>query len=397
MKPSNAVAAAIHPTPYPYYASLASEGGLHFDEELKMWVATSACSVKAALTNPYCAVRPPAEQIPKAIMHSRAGEVFGYLMRMNEGVHHSLPKLTVQLALSSLDMTALRIASLKQLRTLALSKDLRNPAELTRWMHEGSVHVLGRLLGFSELQLPKLAAWMEQFVGCLSPLSSEQQIEAAGRAASDLMVQFRELLESENADNGRLIARIKAEAKSVEWSNLGAIVANLIGLLSQAYEGTAGLIGNTIIALVQQPGLRQSLLLSQKEIASAVEEVGRLDPPVQNTRRFVTAQTHIGAIELQQGDIVLPLLAAANRDPMLNEHPNQFLLDRPGRRTLGFGHGAHACPGQQLANAIAASATTIVLEQLSPADLGALAWAYRPSVNGRIPIFCDPTTQGEQP
>jgi cytochrome P450 len=291
-------------------------------------------------------------------------------------------------------MTAIGRDALRELRTLALSKDLRCAVELNRWMHEASVYVIGRLLGFGEAQLPKLANWMEQFVACLSPLSSEQQIEAAGRAASDLMDEFRGLLESGNTDNG-LIERIKSEAKFVEWNNVVSLVSNLIGLFSQAYEGTAGLIGNTIIALVRQPGLQPSLRLAPEGIQPAVEEVGRFDPSVQNTRRFVTTKTHIGSVELNQGDVILLLLAAANRDPLLNEHPNQFLVDRPTRRTLGFGHGVHSCPGQELANVIAASATKIVLEQLSPTDFGALAWGYRPSVNGRIPVFYDPTTPGE--
>lgn len=396
MTPANAVAAAIHPDPYAYYAGLASEAGLHFDPQLRMWIATSAASVKAVLSNPDCAVRPPAEHLPKAIVNSPAGEVFRHLMRMNDGENHARPKLAVQRAFAALDMRAISQQALIELRALARSKDLRRADHLTRWTHESSVYVLGRMLGFSAPQLPLLADWMEEFVACLSPLSSEQQIAGAGHAACALMEQFRALLQGGTRVGDGLAALVAAQADLLGWTNARSLVSNLIGLLSQAYEGTAGLIGNTMIALARQPQLQASLRLSPECIQSAVEEVSRLDPSVQNTRRFVTTPTRIGAVGLEPGDVVLLLLAAANRDPRLNEHPDQFRAARADRRTLGFGHGPHACPGQQLACAIAASATTIALELLSPAEIGALRWRYRPSVNGRIPVFFDPSTTREQ-
>jgi cytochrome P450 len=57
------------------------------------------------------------------------------------------------------------------------------------------------------------------------------------------------------------------------------------------------------------------------------------------------------------------------------------LLAAAGR---GFGHGAHACPGQAMAEAIAAAAISSL-----PGPLPRMAWRYRPSVNARIPEFME--------
>ncbi|HSW20581.1 MAG TPA: cytochrome P450, partial [Ramlibacter sp.] len=59
---------------------------------------------------------------------------------------------------------------------------------------------------------------------------------------------------------------------------------------------------------------------------------------------------------------------------------DRFDLARAGRRLLGFGHGPHACPGQALAQAIAAAG-------LATRPTSATRWHYRPSVNGRMPVF----------
>jgi cytochrome P450 len=82
------------------------------------------------------------------------------------------------------------------------------------------------------------------------------------------------------------------------------------------------------------------------------------------------------------------LLASANRDPAFNPDPDSFILVRAKRRMLGFGHGMHACPGQALACTLAAASLDALLRRAPDLDAQRLrGWSYRPSVNGRIPVF----------
>jgi cytochrome P450 len=61
---------------------------------------------------------------------------------------------------------------------------------------------------------------------------------------------------------------------------------------------------------------------------------------------------------------------------------------RAERQTLGFGHGAHACPGQVLAATVAAAGLEALLSRGLDTDaLQEQGWGYRPSVNARIPTF----------
>jgi cytochrome P450 len=166
-----------------------------------------------------------------------------------------------------------------------------------------------------------------------------------------------------------------------------ALLANLVGLLSQTCDATAGLLGNSLVAVMREPALRAAVR-TRDGLQAIVEETARHDPSVQNTRRFVVEPVTLAGTPLAAGDAVLVLLASANRDPAFNPEPDRFMLVRARRRMLGFGHGMHACPGQALACTLAAAGLQALLRRAPDLDAQRLrGWGYRPSANARIPLF----------
>ncbi|MFZ6748745.1 cytochrome P450 [Undibacterium sp. Ren11W] len=387
MFPSNPVVAVCHPDPYPYYRSLLAGQGLQFDAELKLWVASRACVVQQVLEHPACLVRPPAEPVPRAIAGSSAGQVFAHLIRMNEGSAHAAPKQALAQALAALDPVHIAARAMHFSALLAARLELQNAAGLNAWMCDLPVYVMADLLGFAEAELPQLASWMGDFVRCLSPLSSAEQLAAASAAAQSLLTSFAKLLAATAPGNNSLVSQIQQEAAIVGWQTQDALLANLIGLLSQTYEATAGLIANSLVALLSQNGLQQQMRLAPEQIGALLQEVCRTDPPVQNTRRFVAQACTIDGVALQAGDVILLVLAAASRDDSVAPNPDEFSLDRPTRPLLGFSHGRHICPGQALALNIVAAALQSLLALPIALDPAALQWSYRPSLNGRLPLF----------
>ncbi|MGO4379366.1 cytochrome P450 [Pseudoduganella sp. RAF53_2] len=354
----NPVAAVTSADPYEFYAALAREPRLVWREG--MWIAASPALVMEVMTHAACRVRPPAEPVPAAITGGSAGEVFAALVRMNEGERHASPKMALQRALGSVPLEQVRAVASRIARELAGATPMTAP-RVSQWMMEVPVRTVASLLGFDDAQLPALAWWLGRFVACLSPLSSAAQIAAAHGASLELLDAFRALLQSPRA--GSLLEAVVHEAEEAGWDNDHAILANLVGLLSQTYEATAGLIGNTVVAL--QRGASWPV-----NAASLVRDVARMAPPVQNTRRFVAEDAGIGGVRVQKGQVILLVLAAASRDP------------RAEGRVFGFGHGPHACPGQAMAEAIASAA----IEALQD-GLPRMQWRYRASVNARIPEF----------
>lgn len=388
MNPANPVAAVVHPDPYPYYADLVAGPPLVFDDQLHLWIASGAAAVSEVLANRSCHVRPVDERVPKPIAGSPAGDVFSHLIRMNDGAEHDCRRIAVRRALSTVDLETLQVRTRKIATALAIKHDLRHAGAWASWASEVPVYTVADLLGFSETELPAIAAWVTDFVACLSPSSTEDRLLAAGSAAQTLLERFKGLLQAAPGRQGSLINRIRQEARMAGWDNSHALLANAIGLLSQTYDATAGLIGNSIVALLRQHGVLDAVLAAPVRVEAMVLEVSRFDPPVQNTRRFVAEPTSIAGIELNAGAAILVVLAAASRDPSANPSPDQFLLDRENRRTFGFGNGVHACPGQAIACAIATAAIKELLTVLPALSCTNIGWTYRPSVNGRIPLFC---------
>ncbi|VVQ13569.1 cytochrome P450 [Pseudomonas fluorescens] len=363
----NPISAATHTDPYPYYAELRAEGGLTFHPELKLWVASSARAVCAVLAHADCRVRPAQEPVPKAIAGGIAGKVFGQLMRMNDGERQRCPRSAIEPELAALDLET--INALVAARLITADAD-----GVYKAMFRGPVCVVAALLGFTPAQARAVSELTADFVACLSPLSNDLQLAAADAAAKHLRGYFIELLAEPASDFLRAIQQRFTGDEDT-------LIANLIGLCSQTFEACAGLIGNTLLALRRQPALRG------ESIDALLSEVQRFDPPVQNTRRFVAAPCEIAGVRVEAGDVILVLLASANRDPALNEQPEQFLPQLADRRSFSFGSGRHQCPGQALAMSIAGATVREILGR--GIDLNRLNWHYRPSLNGRVPIFSD--------
>jgi cytochrome P450 len=354
MEPLNAVAAACHPDPYLYYRRLLPGPPLVFDDSLGLWIASRAAVIEEVMDNPHCLVRPPAEAVPRAIAGSAAGDVFARLVRMTEGPAQADGKRALFQALAAVDTASL------EARCARIAAMLGQPGEaaLTRWLCDFPTWVVADLLGFGADKLAQVSLWTADFVRCLSPLSTPEQLARASVAAHALKERMVPLLEVDG------LARQVARAG---WADQDALIANLVGLLSQTHEASAGLIGNCIVALLDQPGMHERLRADPQLAGAFVQEVARADPAVQNTRRFVAQATSVAGISLQPGEVVLLLLAASGRaEPA---------------KLLGFGHGRHACPGQALAFTIATCALRHLLA------LPVQGYTYAQSVNGRLPRF----------
>lgn len=360
----NPLAAACHADPYPYYQQLLSGPALLFDAPSKLWLASRGQVIHDVLRHPCCLVRPLHEAVPPAIAGGSAGAVFARLARMTDGAGHAASRHALLDWVAAHDMDAVA----RRTRQSSDAAAIDGADALTAWMLGLPTRVVAGLLGFDDKVLPQIAALVADFVRCLSPLSSAEQLAGADAAADQLLDHLARLTPDTTAD----------------WPNRPTILANLLGLLSQTHEATAGLIGNCIVALVRDSALLARLRAAPELAGALVREVMRFDPPVHNTRRFVSEPCLIAGVHLAPGDTILLLLAAAGRDPAIHSQPDRLLLQRPDNESPGFGHGRHACPGQQLALTIAATALQTLLATTFSFDV---AWTYRPSVNGRLPLF----------
>ncbi|VWB79934.1 cytochrome P450 [Burkholderia pseudomultivorans] len=388
MNPIDPIAAVTHRDPYPYYATLVDGPPLAYDASLGLWVASRAASVAAVLGHPGCRVRPLDMPVPPALRGTTAGALFGELVRMNDGtLRHDVPKQALRAALASVDAHALRD---RAARIAAGRLPARLDADaLNAWCMTTPVCAVAAQLGFDEPQLDAIAASVVDFVAALSPLSDDAALARASDAARQLLDRMTERVANARAQDGTLVDAIRQSARETGWHASGALVANLVGLLSQTCEATAAWLGNAVVAWHETNGAAEAVFDARDDAAfdAFVAEVGRFDSPVQNTRRFVAARTTIEGASVEAGDAILVVLAAANRDPAVHRDPQRLMPGRAPGPNFGFGAGGHACPGERIARAVTVGAFEALWRAGGGPPRGALKWDYRASTNVRMPKF----------
>jgi cytochrome P450 len=364
--PADPLAAVTHPDPYPYYARLRAERPVRFDATLDAWIVADAAGVLEALAHPACRVRPPAEPVPAALAGSPAGELFGRLVRMNDGEAHARLKPAVSQALAFADLGALEAVAEAQADRLLDGLDPARPAEITAFAFALPARTIGAWIGIAEAALARLPALLDGYVSATAPSASAEELAAGGAAADELLA-----LAGEALDRRRLFP---AEVERA------AAVANAAGLLVQAWEGTASAIGSTLLALARHPAALAEVRERPGLALAAVEETLRWDPFVQVMRRWLAADACIAGRVMRAGEALLLLSGSAARDPALDpDHPDAFDLHRRTRRSLAFGAGAHACPAHAVAPRIAAVGVRRLLKAGVRPERLAAAVGYRRS------------------
>ncbi|MEK2603579.1 cytochrome P450 [Burkholderia arboris] len=382
MNPTDPIAAVTHRDPYPYYATLVDGPPLAFDATLGLWVASRAAAVTAVLSHPACRVRPLDAPVPPALRGTTAGALFGELVRMNDGAsRHDVPKQALRAAFAPVDTEALRDrAGQLAARRLPAAGDAD---ALNGWCMTVPVCAVADLLGFDETQLDEIAAQVVDFVAALSPLSDAAALARASDGARQLLDRMTARVAQSHAHDGTLVAAVQQAARASGWQASGALVANLVGLLSQTCEATAAWLGNALVAWHGEAGMAPDAAA----LDAFVAEVGRFDSPVQNTRRFVAAHTTIEGVRVEAGDAILVVLAAANRDPAVYRDPHRLMPGRTAGPNFGFGTGPHGCPGERIAQAVTAGAFGAWLRAGGWPPRDRLDWNYRASTNVRMPKF----------
>jgi cytochrome P450 len=137
------------------------------------------------------------------------------------------------------------------------------------------------------------------------------------------------------------------------------------------FEVPSRFLGNAVLALLSNP-IALAGVRSTDSLASALEELVRYAGPVHAVSRACTRAAWLGEQQIERGDVVISLLAAANRDPAKFDRPEELVLDRHPNPHLGFGRGAHSCLGFRIAKMQAKVVVSTMLRSSYP-DIGVVS------------------------
>ena len=123
-------------------------------------------------------------------------------------------------------------------------------------------------------------------------------------------------------------------------------------VLAAGFETTVNLLGNGIRMLLDTPEHLDTLAVRPELWPTAVEEILRLDSPVQLSARIALKDTDVAGTTVRRGKAVILYLAGANRDPKVFDDPHRFDIERENAgKHLSFSGGRHYCLGAALARA----------------------------------------------
>lgn len=129
-------------------------------------------------------------------------------------------------------------------------------------------------------------------------------------------------------------------------------------------DTTSGLTGNALVRIAGSPQLRERLLSDPAVLRQATEEFLRLDTPSQGLARTVSRDAEFCGAAMSQGDRVILMWAAANRDPEVFPDPHECDFDRENKRHMSFGVGVHRCLGSNLARMMFGVMITEILARM---------------------------------
>jgi cytochrome P450 len=242
------------------------------------------------------------------------------------------------------------------------------------------VTVISRMLGVPEEDHVRFSAWSDVLAKSLDDgVTAEDTEEQRQRraAADEFRAYFTELCAQRRAEprEDLLSALVQIEHEGDRLST-DELLSTAQLLLVAGHETTVNLIANGILALVRDDDLRARVADDDACAAGFVEEVLRLDPPVQMTGRSVREDLEVPGGTVRAGGRVVLLIAAAGRDP--EQHPDPLRMD-PTRTSphLAFGIGAHYCLGAPLARLEGRVALQALARRTAGARLGELT--YKPN------------------
>lgn len=210
------------------------------------------------------------------------------------------------------------------------------------------------------------------------------------RRADESMRRMRELMsrlvEERRAEPGSdLLSAMIAASDDGERLSADELYANALFLMTAGHETATNLLSNAVLTLLRHPEQLELLRGDMSVLDPAIEEVLRFEGPVQIAARIADRDRTVCDVELRQGQPLVLMLGAANRDPDTFPDPDTFDITRRDNPHVAFAHGMHFCLGAALARAEMQVVLPRLLERFPKLQLATEDIEWQPTLDFRGP------------
>jgi cytochrome P450 len=247
--------------------------------------------------------------------------------------------------------------------------------------------VVGELLGIPEADRAVFQSWALDLVFVVgSGRITPELAERATRSVADMRALMARLVVQRRRDPGPdLLSAMIAAADDGDRLTADELYANALFLMTAGHETATNMLSNGILALLRHPDQLDLLRDEPAMFGTAIEEMLRYDGPVQIAARIADRDRELCGLALNQGDAVIVMLGAANRDPDVFADPDTFDITRSPNPHVAFSHGMHFCLGATLARAEAHILLSRLLDRFPKLRLADEHVEWQPTLDFRGP------------
>jgi cytochrome P450 len=211
-------------------------------------------------------------------------------------------------------------------------------------------NVISELVGVPREDRDWLRPLVADLSATLEPLTPEEVRRQAVESGEKARSYLYELIEARRrAPRDDLLSGLIAASDGEDRLSEEEVVVTTLLIYAAGFETTTNLIGNMVLTLLRHGDQLIRLRQDRSLVPSAIEEVLRYESPVQLDGRTALEPAEIAGHRIEEGQGVMTLLGAANRDPAFIRDPDLFDAGRAEVPLLSFGSGIHYCLGASLA------------------------------------------------
>jgi cytochrome P450 len=329
---------------------LVGGGGAAGGEEA--WAVAGYLDCLAVMSDRRLALPPLAGWVPPGLGEGPAARVLPRLLALQDPREPNPMRARVSrvFAPRAVDAMRLRVREVVE-ETLDRAEDKGTFDLVTDFAFPVSVLAVAELLGVPSEDCGLLRTWAPHAARMLEPARLDAEaIEACHAATESLWVYFEEhVRRRRRTPDDDLLSRLVERCDAEGVCGDAELVAFCVQLLAIGFRATESLIAGGARALVLHPGAARKLARDAALAVPAVEECARWDSPVQMTSRLALEDLLLGGFPIGAGEKVYVLIASANRDAEIFEHPDAFDVRRRGAPHLTFGCGTRPLLGSHMA------------------------------------------------
>ncbi|MCW2984329.1 MAG: hypothetical protein JWR63_1899 [Conexibacter sp.] len=368
--------------PYAFYEEVRRQGEVVWDPNMRAWLVVSSAAARFVLRNddlfqhPYLTM-----DAGETYLKIRSGNKRS-MMFLRGDEHRAMHRWWIRELLSPAAVERYR-PSVVEPAVDRILDSLRGRTAfdlVDDYAERIPVAVFANLLGFEDRGDASLANLKElnDHIGAFASVANSLRFEgddpdpehvaiaaravAAGDELNRILTPMIEARRDGAGDD--FISRLWAGGHTVfaDWNDLDTLDA-CRRLLFAGIDTTTHAIANALHMLLNDPALMATARGASPEILQRLaDEALRLNGSVQFRPRRATAATTVGNQDIAEGDMLIVLLLAANRDPDRYTCPHEVRLDRETPRDhLAFNYGPRACPAATLARLEVVTAIRAVL------------------------------------